>query len=131
MINAIGLLWNLLRSPMVCQAQGIARECRDSRSTSNWTLLSWIPRVPLPKDFIGEVEVVSNVQDFADVDSESAQTFWGVDPPMHYLSRAIFPSRLAQGCGYGQEITDFLFLTTFFLRRSSILCFVVARDRRF
>ena len=38
----------------------------------------------LPNDFIDEAEVVSNVQDFTDVYSESAQTFRGVDPPMHY-----------------------------------------------
>ena len=61
------------------------------------------PLGAITKDFIDEVEVVSNVQDFTDVDSESAQTFRGVDPPMHYLSRAIFPSRLAQGCGYAEE----------------------------
>ena len=50
----------------------------------------------LPKDFIDEVEVVSNVQDFTDVDSESAETFRGADPHnvMHYLSPAE-----AQGLG--------------------------------
>ena len=56
---------------------------------------------------------------FEQQNSKSAQTFRGVDPPMHHLSRAIFSSRLAQGCGYAQEITVFVFLKTFFLRRSS------------
>ena len=39
------------------------------------------PLGAITKDFIDEVEVVSNVQDFTDVDSESAQTFQRVDPP--------------------------------------------------
>ena len=51
---------------------------------------------------------------FEQQNSKSAQTFRGVDPPMHHLSRAIFSSRLAQGCGYGEEITVFVFLKTFF-----------------
>ena len=55
-------------------------------------------------------------------DSESAQTLRGLDPPMHHLSRAKFSRRLAQGCGYGDEITVFLFLKTFFGGAPHIEC---------
>ena len=41
------------------------------------------PLGAITKDFIDEVEVVSNVQDFTDQDSESAQTLRGVDPHVH------------------------------------------------
>ena len=41
------------------------------------------PLGAITKDFIDEVEVVSNVQDFTDQDAESAQTLRGVDPHVH------------------------------------------------
>ena len=84
-------------------SRGIARKHRDSSSTTIWTAFIDL-LMPLPKDFFGEVEVVSNIQDFTDLDSESAQTLRGVYPPMHHLSRAIFSRRLAQGCGSDQKI---------------------------
>ena len=61
-------------------------------------------------------------------DPKSAQTFRGVYPSMHHLSRAKFSSGLAQGCGSCQKKQWFFFSKDLFLRSSSLINDSVARS---